>query len=202
MNIVAMNEKFKVNPPKDFKWLVVSAPIFGLKYYHKDVLKYVSGGIKPLEIKREPNNQYDENAISFYFGSKIIGHLQKEIAAIIAELPDDIPLECSVRRVYVSDDSSVNIDVAVFVQTKLPISELVDRCKEINDERFEENTDPENEDDGEEAVTCEQVLSRVRVVQKEGMDIKNLIMLGFLGIVGCVGLILIAIDILKKIFGH
>lgn len=47
----------------------------------------VPGG--ELELKRQPENQFDPNAVALYFGSFHIGYLRKEIAKHVAPLIDE-----------------------------------------------------------------------------------------------------------------
>lgn len=134
-----IDNKFQVSPPSGYKWLLVSSPIVGLEYHWEEAYSYVCDLNKELSVLREPYNEYDKNAIAFYHGAKAIGHLPKEVAIIISELPQKTPLKCAVRKIYLADDDCIDIDVAVFAQTDLPLSKIVYECKNILSEGFEKD---------------------------------------------------------------
>jgi hypothetical protein len=156
--VTSIDNKFQVSPPAGFKWLVVSSPVVGLNHHRKEVLNYISDGSSTeLAIFREPDNKYDKNAIALYNGIEKIGHLPKEIAAIIAKLPEDTPLECAVRKIYGSGNDYIDIQIAVFAQTNIHLSPFVDECKDVITElvydKFESDG-KDNEEDEEEEEAC------------------------------------------------
>jgi SWI/SNF-related matrix-associated actin-dependent regulator of chromatin subfamily A3 len=72
-----------------------NAEIVGIKYY--------SGIISPGEtgtVRRQPRNPYDANAIAVYTpqGGVQVGHIKREVAAVLAPLMDSAGLRLEVRR--------------------------------------------------------------------------------------------------------
>lgn len=197
-----VNKKIKVSPPSGYKWLVVDCPIVGIENYIENVEAFIESENYYLTLVRQSDNQYDSNAIAVFFNESIIGYIPKEIATIITNLPEDVPLGCEVRKIYTNEENNyISINIAIFANTKISLGEIVQECKIAVEERFY-HEDEDNDDEEDEIVTCEDVKDFRLSTNPNPVGIKMFLMLLFLGVVLVLGFFIFAVEIFKKIFGH
>lgn len=70
---------------------------------YPDTLKYLhdnwNGPIR-AQIKRNPDNPYDTNACEVWIGEVFIGHIARDLAAVIAPLLDmEVPYELNITSI-------------------------------------------------------------------------------------------------------
>ena len=57
----------------------------------------------PVRLVREPSNHVDSNAITVHTSSgRILGHVEKRIAAVIGPIMDRMPVSLSIKRYLTS----------------------------------------------------------------------------------------------------
>lgn len=138
-------EKFKPVKPDGTKWLIVDCPVVGTSFY-PDAIKYIKEP-RELLLIREPENEYDCNAIAVYDSkNRKLGHVPRDIAEAMAKLPDDASLFASVRSVWCSAEGNTSIGMAVFVKTDYSVQNIVDEIKDIQENDEDGNAkEPETE---------------------------------------------------------
>lgn len=134
-----ISEKFKPVKPDGTKWLIQNCKVSGTSFY-LDAKKYIQNPVELLLI-REPENEYDCNAIAVYdCKNRKLGHIPRAIAEVMARLPDDASLYASVRSVWCSPDGHTTIRMAVFIKTECSVQDIFDEIREIQENEEDENT--------------------------------------------------------------
>lgn len=67
----------------------VRASLVGTKYYGVSLDEAARCLAQHPVLRREPHNIHDSNAVAVISGGKMLGHIDREAAAIIAPLLDD-----------------------------------------------------------------------------------------------------------------
>lgn len=97
---------------KGTDWLDWGAPynIIAGESHHAATLKRLTGPVREsgycrpvlVRLRREPRNEYDQNAIAAYVAGRVVGHLRRDLAAVLAPVMDDSDLKavavCGVLR--------------------------------------------------------------------------------------------------------
>lgn len=96
-------------------------PVVGLSFvpgYPNNILelqKYDRG--VPVDLVRNPGNQYDSNAVEVRLNGVMLGHLAREVAAVVAPNLDDGALyEASVYQVRVSHENPHNPGLDILLE--------------------------------------------------------------------------------------
>lgn len=132
-----MDKTFGVVKPDGYKWLVTSCDVTGVQHYRAAAFGWLDDKFGTLSIQRQPDNPHDPNALAVIGRAGQIGHVPREIAALVAELPSDTQLHVSPRSVYAKGDF-IRVAIAIFAKTELPVSSIADRAKDIERRKFED----------------------------------------------------------------
>ncbi|TAF72383.1 MAG: hypothetical protein EAZ53_16315 [Bacteroidetes bacterium] len=93
-----------------------------------------------LNLKREPENPYDKNAISLYFNEFKIGYVPREDNEVLARLMDAKVVELLAEVVKINKNVSswenVNACIYVLKQENKPINENNVRCFELESPNY------------------------------------------------------------------
>ena len=67
----------------------IRASLVGMRYHgvSRDDANFLHSG--NLTFQREPHNIYDKNAVAIFIVDKKVGHINREVAAIVAPLIDE-----------------------------------------------------------------------------------------------------------------
>lgn len=102
--------------------LIFTTKIVGLTFnddYPNNVFAIASGfalGDDSLDLVREPNNEFDPNAISVYKDGKKLGHISKKMAGFVAPQMDcGIEYNCSVEGIVISQDNPDNPGIKITI---------------------------------------------------------------------------------------
>lgn len=83
----------------------------GIMYRPKKTVKLVAeyaGMDDVLELKREPSNKYDSNAVKVFYDGEWIGYVERDLSEQISELLElDKDFECKVVSCYADWDSDI-----------------------------------------------------------------------------------------------
>lgn len=98
----------------------------GLLYYDFfDIRESLVAG-QSLELKREPENRHDSEAISVYAGAHMLGFIAQEDNLVLAAMLDEgLPLRAYVRRLHENPREvwwGLRIEVKLITHTKTNIS--------------------------------------------------------------------------------
>lgn len=92
--------------------LIFTTKIVGLTFnddYPNNVFSIAAGiatGDDSLDLVREPNNEFDSNAISLFKDGRKLGHVSKKMASFIAPQMDaGIEYHCSIEGIVVSQEN-------------------------------------------------------------------------------------------------
>ena len=98
----------------------IDLTIRGLQFYKENVGLFFTTSESTITFQRQPDNEHDENAIVCYHGTRIIGHIAKEQAAILASLMDKNIIQVDFGLVKEQTDKSllVTLDVKLLHDEK------------------------------------------------------------------------------------
>lgn len=98
----------------------------GLQYYDFfDIRESLAPG-QSIELKREPENRHDPDAISVYAGTHMLGYIAQEDNLVLATMLDEeLPLRAYVRRLHENPREvwwGLRIEVKLLTHSKTNIS--------------------------------------------------------------------------------
>lgn len=71
----------------------------------------------PVQLVRNPKNPYDSNAVEVRLGGMMLGHLAKEVAAVVAPNMDDGTVyEASIYQIRVSPENPNNPGLDILLE--------------------------------------------------------------------------------------
>lgn len=96
-------------------------------YRIKDRLENTPGGLIPAQLVREPDNEYDSNAVAVHIDGETIGHLPAPVAAKIApHLDDNEPWHATVTDILITPGEEHQPGMNLSVRRTEVRSELYD----------------------------------------------------------------------------
>lgn len=96
-------------------------PVVGLSFvpgYPSNILALQDiSNNAPVQLVRNPKNPYDSNAVEVRLGGMMLGHLAKEVAAVIAPNMDDGALyEATIYQIRVSPENPHNPGLDILLE--------------------------------------------------------------------------------------
>jgi HIRAN domain len=127
-NVVQVNEHA---PPGFAACLAWEARVAGISYHERDAESFVLGTAQQLDLVREPSNPVDKNAVSVFgtwtdstgerYRRKALGHLPREIAAMVAALGPDAEIAAALRIMFTPmEGKGAGIRLNVWSKEKIP----------------------------------------------------------------------------------
>ena len=91
--------------------------VMGLHRQKLAAIQFIKGREQRIEFEREPENQYDKNAIKvfgcwkgwFLKRREFLGYVPREVAKVVADLDVFESIEPRLARTYLKDDGFVDI---------------------------------------------------------------------------------------------
>jgi len=115
--LLACLEVFAQEPVPTVQILVQSSPLAGFRYHAAaEVWQELRTG-DPLELRREPDNPHDANAVSVSWRGRKLGYLpRRENAATSWSLDRGQPLSARISRLTRHPNPARRIEVEVYAQ--------------------------------------------------------------------------------------
>ena len=103
---------------------IITTKIVGLTFndnYPHNVFAIASDfalGDDSLDLVREPDNEFDSNAVAIYKNSEKLGHISKKMASFLAPQMDaGIEYSCFVEGIVISQDNPDNPGIKVTISS-------------------------------------------------------------------------------------
>lgn len=94
--------------------MLLDSSVAGFRYYNgEEVWKRLEPG-RALDLKREPDNPYDYDAVEVYHENEKIGYIPRSDSMIIAQLMDrGVDVRAKISRIRDNENPNRRIGVAV-----------------------------------------------------------------------------------------
>jgi len=94
--------------------MLLDSSVAGFRYYSgEDVWEQLAPG-RTLDLKREPGNKFDYDAVEIYHEKEKLGYIPRSDSMIIAQLMDKgVDIKATISEVVENDSPNQRIGVAV-----------------------------------------------------------------------------------------
>ena len=99
------------------RMLVQSSPLAGSQYHQLNDLKDLIRVGDPLELRREPENRHDPNAVRVFWRGHSLGYLpRKENAAVAKAMDGGEPVSANIEDMKQDPNPWKRLRVSVYIQ--------------------------------------------------------------------------------------